>query len=171
MEWEQTDRGFQAATDASNAAVSEFFYNRAKGVRSTSGFYSNLNNVSAAEIKAALVDISGEVAIYPVDVPNNIESFCNEKCGGFIKGTSLYELVKREKVVQDHKVICIRDKASGSVYSGLAARDLLGIPHYGNISLSPGDHGGYEIYVQSTSNNRKLPINSKLMLWTKVRRM
>jgi hypothetical protein len=171
LEWDQSDRGFQAATAANEAAVQQFFGARNSGQRSTKAFYSNLKDVSAADVKAALVDISSEVKIIPVDVPNNIESFCIEKIGSFIKGEALYELVKYEKVVQDHKVICIRDKAHGNVYSGIAARDLLGIPHTGNISLSPGDHGQYEIYIQSTSNNRKLLINSKLMIWPKVRRM
>jgi hypothetical protein len=171
LEWVQTESGFKAATAANDLAVNEYFSLRASGGRSTTSFYSNLKNVKAEDVKAALVDISSEVRIIPVDVPNNIESFCRDKTGDFRKGTSLYELVKYEKVVQDHKVICIRDKATGSVYSGIAARDLLGLPHQGNISLSPGDHGGYEIYIQSTSNNRKLPINSKLMIWTLVRRM
>ncbi len=74
-----------------------------------------------------------------------------------IKDSAFYELSKPEKV-QGHKDIAIRDKTTG-------ARDLLGLPKYGDIRLAPLDHGNYNLFVQSTSVNRKLMNGTNLMIW------
>jgi hypothetical protein len=42
------------------------------------------------------------------------------------------------------------------VYGGDQARDLLGLPRGQSIKLVPGRSGDYEVYVQSTSINRRL---------------
>jgi len=35
----------------------------------------------------------------------------------------------------------------------------------GTIKLAPGDHGNFEIFIQSTSNNRKLLAGTKCVYW------
>jgi len=73
--------------------------------------------------------------------------------------------MKPEKVVQDYKKIIIRNKYHGATYQGAAARQLLNLPTQGNISLRPGDHGDWDIYIQSTSNNRILPPGTTVLYW------
>jgi hypothetical protein len=81
------------------------------------------------------------------------------------RGSAFYELVKTEKAVQASKLIVIRNRRDGAVYAGQSARDLLGLPTQGTIKLSPGDHGDWEIFIQSTSSNRHLPVGSKVLYW------
>jgi hypothetical protein len=59
----------------------------------------------------------------------------------------------------------IRDKTTGSVYAGRDARDLLKLPVVGSCKLIPGDHGNFEVFIQSTSINRKLPKGTMVAIW------
>jgi hypothetical protein len=77
-------------------------------------------------------------------------------------GSSYYQLVKKENI-QASKNICIREKNTGRVYSGDKARNLLGLPSY-EVRVTPEDHGKWDIFVQSTSSNRKLPQNTHLIV-------
>lgn len=175
LEWEQTEQGVQKSTVATTEAVGSFFRNTSSGTRSTSTFYNtDLSGVSSVKIKAALVDISSEVSIWdvlPISDGRGIREFCEMYLTGPMKiGSAFYQLMKSEKAVQDYKQICILDKKSGSVYSGAAVRDLLGLPYSGAVKIVPGNHGAYEIFVQSTSVNRKLVKNTKVLYWDAVGR-
>jgi hypothetical protein len=157
LEWDQTARGVEVASKTTQSAVSSYFTNRTQGVRSTSKFFADLSRVSATTVKHALHDISGQVSRYFVDPSVHgvaIREFV-ERHAPFQVGRAFYQLTKTEKV-QDHKTICLCDRKTGAIYSGTAARDLLGLPHYGIITLTPHNLGNYDVFVQSTSVNRKL---------------
>jgi hypothetical protein len=167
LEWDQTEKGVQVASAATRSAFKGFYAARASGVRSTGKFYTDMSTVSLKEVKANLVDISKQVDVYVVDSRNDgvqIRDFVEAQGITFSKGCAFYELSKTE-TVQDYKQIAVRDKNSGHVYSGFAARDLLGLPHTGDAKVAPGQHGNYEIFVQSTSVNRKLVKGTNIMIW------
>ena len=169
FEWDQTDRGVQEATQATKEAFTAYYGGLQSGVKSTTKFYTNLKDVDINEIKKSLVDVSSQIQIWHVDTAaegNNIRDYCNNKLGGgWKKGAAFYLLVKPEREVQDYKKIIIRSKQTQQMYSGDNARDLLGLPKYGTCRVVPGDHGDYEIFIQSTSVNRKLPIGTTLAYW------
>lgn len=167
LEWEQSDRGMQASTQATSSAFAGYYQAMAKGVRATDKFYTNVASISQTELKAALIDISSQVNVWNVPVTVAIKPFCEAQLNGqaMAKGGAFYQLTKTEDEVQDYKQIAIRDKNTGAVYSGAAARDMLGLPQYGMARVAPGDHGGYDVYIQSTSINRKLPAGTTLLYW------
>lgn len=165
LEWDQTARGVQAASVATNTAMASYFTNRSQGLKSTSKFYADLSQVSLTEVKQNLHDISRQVVTYPVlplDHGVAIKSFV-ERHAPYHIGCAFYQLTKTEKV-QEAKQICLRDRKTQAIYTGHAARDLLGLPHYGAITLSPGKLGDYDVFVQSTSVNRKL-VGGTLVLY------
>lgn len=165
LEWEQTEEGFRRASEVTINSLRGYTASLATGTRSTTRFYSDLTGIKTSTIKRELVDISRKVVVWSVtgNEPVPIKGFCEVLSGEpYIKGRAYYELVKTE-TVQDYKNIAIRKKSNGSVYAGHNARDLLGLPSYGSIRLSPGNHGDYEVFVQSTSVNRVLRPGSKLM--------
>lgn len=173
-EWEQTERGMEQSTVRTMAATSNYFSAVSRGVRSTNSFYADLGNVSKTQVKSTMTNISAEVRIWPVmsaDMnrdgrPIEIAPFVEKKTrDAYVRGTAFYELVKIEKAVQASKLIVIRSKKDGAVYAGQSARDLLNLPTQGTIKLSPGDHGDWDIYIQSTSSNRHLPVGSKVLYW------
>ena len=173
LEWDQTNRGVEQAAAVSAQAFDQFYSSRAAGTKSTRTFYSSLKDVSAAEIKAALTDISAEVTLWPVanvDSGAQIRTFVEKKLNGsaMLKGAAFYQLTKTEDAIQDYKLIAVRDKDTGAIYCGPAARDLLGLPHFGNARVRPGDHGKFDVFIQSTSVNRKLLANTQLMYWPGV---
>jgi hypothetical protein len=170
LEWDQTERGVQVASAANLKAFTNFYESRSKGLTSTRGFYTtDLTGVSAKTIASKLIDISGDVKFWNVDSDAQIRPFVEGKLGKAMKkGGAFYQLMKKEDEVQDYKVICIRDKKSGAVYTGVEARNVLGLPHHGTVKVAPGNHGGYDIFIQSTSVNRRLVKGTQLMYWENV---
>jgi hypothetical protein len=166
LEWDQTAHGVEVASKATQTAVSSYFTNRGQGIRSTSKFFADLSHVKSSTVQHTLHDISAQVARYFVNPQANgvaIRPFI-ETYVPFRVGTVYYQLTKTEKV-QDHKNICLCDRSTGAIYSGTAARDLLGLPHHGLITLAPHNLGNYDVFVQSTSVNRKLVGGTTVLYW------
>lgn len=164
LEWQQTASGMAQAGAMTATAMSSYYAARSAGAKSTTKFFADLSKVSVNEVKHSLKDISKQVTRYFVghtDDGSMIKSFV-EKHVPYQIGTAFYQLTKTE-TVQESKQICICDRKSGSIYTGMAARDLLGLPHLGAIRLAPHNLADYEIYVQSTSVNRKLIGNTVLL--------
>lgn len=173
FEWDQTQKGVQASTQANNEAFTEYFSGRSKGMKSTKKFYANLADISITEVKKALVDVSTEVLFWPVSQADNqslIRPFIEGKLNGdpMVRGGAFYQLIKTEPRVQANKRIAIRDKATGAVFAGDAARQMLALPNVGTVRLAPDDLSQYEVYIQSTSVNRKLDAGTSLMYWKGV---
>ena len=169
LEWDQTQRGVEAATVATSTAIESFYTGVKSGVLRSTSFYTNIDRGEARKvIKTQMKDITDEVIIWNItakDAVKDIRTFASEKIGAFTKGTLFYQLTKPEREVQDYKMIIIKDKKAGKTYAGAVARDLLGLPTFGTVRVAPGDHSGYDVYIQSTSVNRKLPEGSRLAYW------
>lgn len=173
LEWETTERGAAAASQANTQAMSEFYTNRAAGVKSSKTFYTSVANLTAEEVKAALGDISQEVSLLPVAVADDgkqIRDFVEERLAGqpMLKGAAFYQLVKTEDKIQDYKLIAIREKATGQIFCGPEARDMIGLPRVGDVRVRPETSGAFDVFVQSTSVNRKVTANTSLMYWPGV---
>lgn len=172
QEWDQTVRGVEVSTSATTAAFNDYYNDRATGKKSSSTFYSNLANVSAAEVKATLTDISAEVSMFYIPSHQDgveIRPFIEAQLkSAMLKGAAFYQLTKTESKIQDTKMIVIRDKKTGSMYYGPAARQLIGLPTSGNARVHPGNHGEFDIFIQSTSVNRKLQAATQVMYWAHV---
>lgn len=173
LEWEQTDRGVAQASQTTGVAMKSFYQATKTGTKATKNFYStDLTGVTASQIKKTLVDISSQVSIWDVEAADDakqIRIFCEEHLRHDMKrGAAFYLLMKPEDEVQDHKQIVIRDKKSGVVYSGVNARQMLGLPYHGTVKVVPGNHGNYDIFIQSTSVNRKLVKGTQVLYWDGV---
>lgn len=170
LEWEQTQAGMERSTQVTREAVTKFYDDRSKGLKASTGFYTtDLSGVSSRTIQSKLTDITSEVQFWNVTSDAQIRPFIEAKTGkNMVKGGAFYQLMKKEDEVQDYKMICIRDKKSGGVYAGVEARNLLGLPHTGTVKVAPGVHGAYDIFIQSTSVNRRLVAGTQVMYWERV---
>lgn len=174
QEWEVSNRGLQQASHIHVEATRGFMRSVSQGTTSSRGYYqTNAKNLCTSEVKKNLADISNEVDIWFVKDPSDggqIRDFCNRRLRpqgeGYQKGCAFYLLEDKNKKVtlQEYKVICIRDSHTGKIYGGNQARSLLGIPP-GRYKLKAGDHGKWEIFVQSTSVNRKLFTGDRVLYW------
>lgn len=171
LEWDQTERGVAAATVATEQAFTQYYSARSRGETMTKSFYTtDLSNVKSSTVKAKLVDISKDVQFFNVTDTDQIKPFIEQKTGrGYVAGTAFYQLTKKESEVQDYKQIALREKKSGKVYTGVEARNLLGLPHNGTVMVAPGNHGMYDLFIESTSVNRKLLPGTQVLYWASAK--
>ena len=172
-EWDATSvRGVEESTAANVAAYTDYFEGRSTGMKATTRFYANLADVSVEELQKQLIDISDRVTFYDVtsaDHQSLIRPFVESRIGeAMVRGGAFYQLVKTEPKVQANKRIAIRDRVTGTVFAGDAARQMLALPTIGTVRLAPDELGDFDVFIQSTSVNRKLDANTQLMYWKEV---
>lgn len=86
-----------------------------------------------------------------------IKDFVEKNGATFRKGRGFYQFTKREEV-QEKKEVILVDQDTGDMFSGVKARKMVGIPFGKRGMVSPGSGSvvGYDVFIQSTSSNRKL---------------
>lgn len=112
----------------------------------------------------------GRFQVIPVVRKQAIKVFV-QKCGAvFRKGSGFYQLRKAENISQT-KEIMLENVSSGDMFSGHAARRILGVPdfHQGSVCLCPNTPAvanvmrTYNIFVQTTSYNRTLEPGTRFL--------
>lgn len=174
LEWELTRQGLETATQITTASISTYYSGRAKGQTATRSFFvePDLSKIDTKVLAVNMTDISNEIRTYLVPHTYHgmkIKEFIESHLSTFVSGCAFYQLTKSEKEVQEYKKILVRDKTTSKTYAGDAAKSLLGLPLVGNFKLNPTDHSKFEIFVQSTSVNRKLMGGTTVVYWPNVR--
>lgn len=169
IEWDQSERGMREAQAQATVAMQSFYTARSVGQKSTKTFFAGLSNVSPSEVKTKLQDITGRVMLWPVSEAEDgkmIRDFVEARLGEPMKmGGAFYQLTKTENRVQGDKRICVRDNKSKMVYTGDAARTLLGLPQFVEVRVKPEDLGNFDVFIQSQSVNRKLVKGTEVLYW------
>ncbi len=162
--WTTAGKGVQTMGQDLQRGLQTFYDARQKGQRSVVGvFTTNLAQVSVDAVSSSMTDSTDAFVRIPVATASAIRPLVEgELKTKYQTGHGYYELTKPE-LVQEYKEIAIVDKASGKIYAGDAARTHLGLPVGSRIKVKPGDHGGFAIFVQSTSVNRKLVPGTTLL--------
>lgn len=164
-EWEQSVRGVEVASGMTSKGIGSYFVARAAGQSRVQNFYTtDASSIKSRDLKK-MEDISAEVKVWSVDREVDIQAFVEAKGREYRKGVGFYQLTKTEKKVQDYKRILIMEKGKKAVYEGIRARQLLGLPTVGDVKVIPGNHANFDIFVQSTSTNRKLVRGTKFVLY------
>jgi hypothetical protein len=97
----------------------------------------------------------GRFQILEVEQDISIKAFVLENGLSFKVGRGFYEFTKTE-TIQAQKEIILMDRATGDLFEGGAAREMLGLPMDATIRIKPSNLEKYVVFVQSTSANRKL---------------
>lgn len=165
--WQTSAAGMQKLRESMQQGMGNFYAARQTGQKAVVGvFTTNMANVSVEKVTAELVDVSADFLKLPVATASDIRTLVDSSLAGtgkkFQKGNGFYELTKPE-LVQERKELAIVDKASGKIYAGANARSMLGLPDGTRCKVKPGDHGAFQIFVQSTSVNRVLVLGSTLL--------
>jgi len=84
-----------------------------------------------------------------------IRDFVTDQGLTFEKGRGFYEFTKTE-TVQEKKEVVLVDRRTGDMFSGAAARDMIGVPFGTRGRVKPTDIERFQVFVQSTSWNRSL---------------
>lgn len=162
-EWESSKIESVKKTAAANVAGLNSYYNsRTMGAKATTSFYTNLSSVKTSEVRNELSNLSKNFVQLDVDREMQIRDFVTQETGSYEKGEAYYQLVKPE-VVQETKEILVMEKGKKAIWGGQDARDVIGLPA-GRVKVIPGNHGKFEIFVQSTSVNRKTVPGTKILV-------
>lgn len=156
-----TTAGIQEAGEKIRQTTENFMVSRAAGVRGSKNLFS-MDTPSLSQIDTHMKALHfGQFRLYDVNEVGRIDEFVEHQTGRAYKlGEAYYQLSKTE-IVQPQKQIAILGKSG--LYIGPDARKLLGLPDT-HVKVAPNHHPDYEIFIQSTSNNRKLMPNTKLLI-------
>ena len=163
IEWETTKEGLEQTFRTTAASFDNYYSGRTRGVKASTSFFvqPDLSN-KTKEIKK-LNDVSSDFHLLEAKKEEVIRPFIESKFGHYNIGSAYYLLQKTEKV-QSNKDVVLMDKFNKKMYGGRQARDIIGLPHNADAKVEPGNHGAYDIFVQSTSVNRKIPRGSKILV-------
>lgn len=157
--------GIDEVGETIRRATDNFMDARTRGVRGTRKLFSTgLDAVNADTVRSTLTPLrQGAYDILPVHEDAPIRDYVYSRGLDYTIGKGFYQLTKTE-TIQAQKQIAIREKATGQVYWGDAARDLLGLPLGMSVRVKPDMNPEYDVFVQSTSVNRKLLRDTDLLL-------
>lgn len=166
--WDSSsEQGIAEAGEIIRAATDSYMTGRSEGMRkSTTLFSTSAGTVNKQAVKAAKLKAlpTAKYELLTVDAADPIREWVLAKGHSFIIGTCYYQLTKRE-TIQPQKNIALREKSSGKIFTGdpTAVRDMLGLPD-NEVRVSPDFNPLFDVFVQSTSVNRKLVPNTQLLM-------
>lgn len=157
-EWEASREGLLETVAVNNTAYSAYSTARSLGATKTVSYYAatpDLSQLDLGKLKEAK-KLVGQFKSHKVEREERIDEFVERMTGKpYLKGTAFYQLTKPE-TVQKHKDILLREKGSSMIYAGPKVREAIGIPQWQDGKINPGNMSNWDLFVQSTSDNRKL---------------
>lgn len=160
-----TTKGVTEVGETIRRATDSYFDLRKSGVRSTNTLFStNTQTLNKSTVKSAKLKPLPNSAyqLVPVDSDMGIRDWVQSKGMTFVKGACFYQLTKRESI-QSYKEIAVFEKSTGKVFAGAQARTLLGLDNV-DRRVSPDFNPLFDVFVQSTSTNRKLVTGTMLLV-------
>ena len=168
-------------------ATDSFYTSRTSGIRSSTTLFAQ--NVTQAQVDASgmkPVDPS-QFVIVPVVATGDMQYVIPKKSvtkrnpdgikhveimpfvqatgRTYVAGTAYYELVKSERY-EYHKGVALIHRQTKKVYTGDEAKALIGLTGTSTRVRPQAVKGGeYDIFIQSQSINRYLPIGSRVLLF------
>ena len=166
LEWDNTVAGAEKAYSTQAQAVSQYYSNVTRGVKSSTTFYAttDASKITAKDL-AKLEDVTDRFQTLKVPHEVELQTFVEGKGKTFYFGAGYYPITKREKLRTGRDVL-LRDKTTKRIYAGPQVRQLLGLDA-GEGIVTPGNHANFDIFFQSTSHNRHL-VNGTDLLWDKT---
>lgn len=166
--WDSTSsHGMAEVGEVIRQTTENYMQARAVGVRGSRNLFDlgrAVGQVNVNAVKSKLVGLNfGQYRTFNVDEVIPIAEFVEAKLHRPYKtGEAYYELTKPEKV-QASKAIALLERRTKILYVGAETRSLLGLPDY-EVKVAPASHPDFDIFVQSTSVNRNLMPNTRVLI-------
>ncbi len=187
--WNTNAAGVAEVGEEIKAATSSYFATRAAGGQGTKTLFAN--NVSTAQVASSglspvdpanfmIVPVAlASTSTLPVVIPKKsitqknphgikhveIMPFIEETGRRYVAGSTFYELVKSEKF-DPHKEVVLIHRQTKQVYKGEQCKKLLGLGATSTrVRPQPVKGGDYDVFIQSTSVNRHLPIGTRVLIF------
>lgn len=134
--------------------------------RATAQMYRTLGAAPVMQFKDVDLEAVPPGRFQMLYVPDDtaIKDFVLANGAVFKKGRGFYQFTKRE-LVQEKKEVVLVDKKTGDMFSGAKARMMIGLPPgvRGEVRPGEGKLADYEVFIQSTSVNRRLVKGTKFL--------
>jgi hypothetical protein len=164
--WDTTSvKGVAEVGERIRAATDAYMDGRTSGLRSTT----NLFSTDAATVNAVTIAQAGlaplarnTYVLIPVPKDTDISTFTKQSGFDYRTGKGYYQLMKREEIQVNKDIMVVEKAPTARVFSGAQARQLIGLPDM-TVKVNPDPNGAYDVFVQSTSNNRKLIAGTKFL--------
>lgn len=147
-------------------ATENFMQARSQGgfVGTRSLFSTGTDAVNSTTVRQTLKPMPTNLYhMIPVHQDSPIREYVYSRGLDYQIGKGFYQLTKSENI-QAQKEIAIREKSTGRVFVGDGARDMLGLPRNMQVKVKPNFNADYDVFVQSTSVNRKLLANTDVLV-------
>lgn len=163
--WTTTEEGIVEAGNVIDRASERFMMGRTAGVRGYKNLFKlDTTTLSTQTVKGLDKLTPGQFRILPVDYDQPIAEYVETHLRRpYLLGEGYYQLTK-PVTVQPHKKVALYEKGKHTVYTGVGARALLGLPSEREVRVEPARHPLFDIFIQSTSTNRKLLSGTYLLL-------
>ena len=175
IEWDVNNtKKLETSTNIQTKSIDNYLTARSTGVRKSTTFFTNTEELSTQKLKKELDDITSQLVSWQIQTPNEareISSFVEHKTGKKFKpGTCFHSLTnKRKNEISPDKQIIIKNKKTKKYYFGdiNEIKELLKLPQNVKIKVEPESISNFEIFIQSKSYNRKLVVGTELLYWEK----
>jgi hypothetical protein len=163
----------QEAQVASTQGTKNYIAARARGHRQTKHYFAaDLSNLDQSLTLLTKMD-STQINFWIPQKEQTIQEFLESKVFPYRPGTGFYQVIKKEKKLPEDRKIILRDRRDGKFYTDgqKSVRALCGWPEKGEIAIQPGNHGHFDIFVQSKSSQqgtfraRILPRGTSVIYW------
>lgn len=165
--WDTTEKGMDTVSMSTQSALTSYMTCRATGMKSTKTLF-KFEPITKKEVvkKLDVVDPADYEThiVRPYYDGYAIKDFVEAVTSKpYRVGSAYYQVSKPEKI-QAGKVVAVVEKATGKMFSGHEARKLIGLPAH-EVKASPADFRDFDLFVQSTSTNRKLVKDTHLVVF------
>jgi hypothetical protein len=143
---------------------------RSAGVRSTTSLF-QMAAPSVKTVTSTLTPLTPGSYYFEEVTPAHLAQIENGRIDQFmqmvtghpyIPGKAYYEMIRRE-TIQGNKILAVA--VGADVYMGAGVRPMLGLPEDGSsVRARPGRWKDYELYILSTSMNRKLHAGTRVLI-------
>ena len=154
--WTTSGAGMKEVGEVIRRTNDAYMQYRQTGARGFKNLFKLDKQLDLRHVQQNLTELHfGQYRIFNVDRDEAIAPFIERELKRpYRLGEAFYELMKPE-TVQPQKDVVIKHRKTHKLYKGANARQLLGLPDH-EIRVAPADMPDWQIFVQSTSVNRKL---------------
>lgn len=166
--WSVSERGMEDVGTKFAQTYSSYQTMRCSGLKSTKSLFKFDDSLKKSHVTKVLDEVDpGQyetLLVRKYDDGKAIKDFVESWTKRPYRTGSAYYQVTKPEIIQGSKSVAVVEKATGKMYSGAPARGLLGLPSY-DVKVAPAEFSGFDLFVQSTSTNRKLVKDTHLIVF------
>lgn len=166
--WETTEQGMEEVGSTIGATYSGYAAMRSSGVKSSKKLFEFKSVLNKKDVAGKLEPVPAKeyqtLLVRKYDDGKAIKDFVEKMTGEAYRVGSAYYQLSKPEIIQGSKTIAVIEKSTGRMYSGNDARPTLGLPNY-DVKVAPADFDKFDVFVQSTSTNRKLVQGTSLVVF------